>query len=56
VIDICAARLFEYIMAVAIGMQNFLKMRGWEKAIPREIYIHMSTVGYCDEGILYSFF
>jgi len=30
---------------------------GWEKAIPREMHIHMSTMGYRDEeGILYSLF
>jgi len=30
-------------------------MWGWEKAIPREMYIHMSTMSYRDkEGILYS--
>jgi len=44
-------------MAVAVGVQNFLKMWGWEKAIPREMYIHMSTMGYRDgEGILYPLF
>jgi len=32
-------------MTVAIGVWNFLKMGGWEKAIPREMYIHMSTMG-----------
>jgi len=36
-------------MAVARGMQKFLKMWDWEKAIPRKMYIHMSAMGYRDE-------
>jgi len=54
--DICVARFFVHIIINIMAVTSyiaryaeFLNMWDQEKAIPRKMHIHMSTMGYRDE-------